>query len=172
MNAQRRLRLALAPLMCLVTLAGCAIDGLINVAPGKTSLDEVRKMVGEPNARLELPGGTQTLYYSRQSFGRESYAVRIGSNGIVTAVEPLFSAANFARLRVNETTDREVRALLGPPYSVERMTRKPQTAWDYWTRLDAVPTRVWVIFSDDGVLREVVKLDESPPLEVCGGPGC
>lgn len=172
MNANMLLRHASALLLCLIALAGCAVDGLIHVTPGKTSLEEVRKVVGEPNARVELPGGMQTLYYSRQPFARESYAVRVGSNGIVTAVEPLFSAANFARLRVNETTDRQVRELLGPPYSVERMQRKPQTAWDYWTRLDAVPTRVWVIFSDDGVLREVVKLDETPPLEICGGPGC
>jgi len=172
MNTDRLLRLAMASLACLLVLAGCAIDGLIHVKPGTTTRDEVRRLAGEPNASSELPGGGATLYYSRQPYARESYAVRIGSNGVVSAVEPLFGAANFARLRVNETTEREVRELLGPPYSVERMQRKPQTAWDYWTWLDAVPTRVWVIFSDDGVLREVVKLDETPPLDVCGGPAC
>lgn len=154
------------------TFAGCTTFGEGIAIPGKSTPAEVEAGLGVPTLRVDLPGGSSTYFYSRQPLGRETYAVRFGSDRIVTAVEPVLTADYFGRLRVGETNAQAARELIGPPYRIERMTRQPRNSWEYWTWLDAVPTRVWLLFSDDAVLREVVKYDESPQRDACTPSGC
>ena len=153
-------------------LAGCSTFGEGIVIPGKSTPQEVEASLGRPTQRIDLASGSTNFYYSMQPFGRETYAVRFSRDRVATAIEPLMTAENFARLRVGDTTAQATRELLGPPYGLERLARQSRDSWEYWTRLDAVPTRVWLQFSDDAILREVVKWDESPPLSACGTPGC
>ena len=166
----RMLRIAL---LCACVLAtGCATTPLAGVVPGVTTVDELRRLAGEPRARIDHAGGGATLYYSHQPYGRQNYAVRITSGSIVGSVENLLTVNNFAKLRVNESTASEVRALLGPPNMTDRVERKGHVAWEYWAWLDSVPMRVWVSFSADDVVREVVRIDETPQLSTCPAPGC
>lgn len=169
---KRALPTLVASILFICLLFGCASPLGNAVVPGQSTLRNVEAAIGPPAARLDLPGGGTTYFYSRQPLGRETYAVRFSREGVVTTVEPLFTAANFGKLRVNETSGSAIRELLGPPYRIERMPRQARDAWEYWTNLDAVPTRVWLLLSDDAVLREVVKIDESPRNEVCSQPGC
>ncbi len=160
-------------LLCACILAvGCAMTPLAGVVPGSTTLDELRGLAGEPRARIDHAGGGATLYYSHQPYGRENYAVRITNRGVVASVEGLLTVDNFAKIRVNESTTSEVRTLLGPPNSVDRVERKGHTAWEYWAWLNSVPMRVWISFSADDVVREVVRIDETPQLNTCPAPGC
>jgi hypothetical protein len=141
-------------------LSGCASYSGQGLVAGKSTAAEVEALMGKPAERVEKPGGGSVLYYPRGPFGRETYAVTLGANGKVQAVEQRLTDANIAKLVAGTTTAREVRELLGPPSATTRLPRLPRDVWEYPMDNIAMPYLLLVQFSPDGIVREVFKVKD------------
>lgn len=116
--------------------------------------------MGAPALRLALPGGGEEWYYSHGRMGWETYAVKIGPDGVMRAIEQRLTVENVARLEPGAATMKDAQALLGPPFEVSPLPRMKRIAWGYHIH-DAPRWWIfWLQFSDDGVLREVIKLPD------------
>lgn len=135
------------------------------VVPGKTRAAEVAALIGEPAERLQGADGGSVWFYPGP-VSRQTHAVRIGSDGIVRAVEERLTQDNFNKLVRHQSTMKDVRALLGPPSHVTYFSLAKRRVWDYPT-LYYQEKRIWSLqFSDDGILRETYDMydfDADPP---------
>src|SRR5688572_26643345 len=114
--------------------------------------------MGPPHQTLELEGGDKALYFSRLPDGRAMFVAKIGRDGILHSVEQRLTRENIGRLIAGTSTTQDVRALFGPPGSTGRLPRLERVWWEY-KYLDYQDQRVlWVRFSDDGVVREVLDM--------------
>ena len=142
-------------------LAGCASYSGSGLVPGRSSAAEVEALMGAPALRLARPGGGEEWYYPRGGrMGWDTYAVGIGPDGVMRAIEQRRTVENVARLEPGVATMKDAQALLGPPFEVTRFPRMKRTDWGY--RIHEAPRWwiFWLQFSDDGVLREVIKLPD------------
>lgn len=135
-------------------LVGCASYDGGSLVSGKSTAADVEALMGQPDERIAVAGGASDWFYTRPS-GGDSYAVRVGPDGIVQGVEQRLSEENIAKLRIGVSTRAEVRALLGPPYSTTYFERQKRDVWGYKYRRVTERMILWVRFSDDGVVREV-----------------
>lgn len=141
---------------CLVS--GCASYSGGSLVAGKSTAAEVEVLMGKPAERMERPGGGSVFYYPRGPAGRETYAVSIGADGRVQAVEQRLTDANIARLVRGTTAAREVRELFGPPSTTARLPRMERDVWEYPMDTISMPYVLLVQFSYDGIVREVFKM--------------
>ena len=125
--------------------------------------------MGAPAERLPLPDGATALYFSRLPEGRAMFVVTIGSGGVMKSIEQRLTRQNVAKIAADASTMKEVRELLGPPGRAGRLALQPRAWWEYKMRSDYEKRVVWVQFSDDGVVREV--LDMLDPEEYSPGKG-
>lgn len=149
----------LAPLAAagLLVLAGCASYSGSSLVAGTSNAADVEALMGRPDEKLAAEGGTSVWFYTRPS-GGHTFAVRLGSDGIVRGVESRLTGENIAKLRIGDSRREDVRALLGPPHFVSRLDRQQREVWEY-KRLEVTERRVlWVQFADDGVLREMLDM--------------
>ena len=143
--------------MLAALVAGCASPGG-GLVPGKSTVAEVEAQMGRPTERMARADGGADLYYSRLPYGRSVHVVTLGADGVVKAVEQRLERANFKKIAVGSSTTKDVRALLGPPGATGRLGRLERTWWEY-RFFDYQERRVlWVQFSDDGVVREVLDM--------------
>lgn len=145
----------------MVLLAGCASYSGGGLVPGRSSAAEVQALMGAPALRLPRAGGGEQWYYPRGGkMGWETYAVKIGPDGVMRAIEQRLTVENVARLEPGAATMKDAQALLGPPFEASRLPRQKRTDWGY--RVHQAPWWwiFWLQFSDDGVLREVIKLPD------------
>ena len=150
-------------------LAACASYDGRGLVPGKSSEAEVVALMGKPAQTLQGPGGGKLLYFSRLPFGRDIYKATIGPDGVLRSLEQTLMRPNISRIAVNSTTADQVRELLGPPYRITREPFKPWNTWEYPWRLVDEKRILWVSFSDDGIVRDVIEMhdfESDPP-----GPG-
>ena len=138
-------------------IAGCAaIDGH-TLVPGKSSAAEVRTLMGLPALELKHPDGGTLQYFERYRAGPAVYVARIGPDGVLRALDQRLTYANIHSVRVGMGAA-EVRELLGPPISVMRLPRQQRDVWEHPWRHAVRELRVlFVQFSDDGVVREVIE---------------
>jgi hypothetical protein len=151
-------------------LSGCASYSGQGLVAGKSTAAEVEALMGKPAERAEKPDGGSVLYYPRGPAGRETYAVLIGADGKVQAVEQRLTDANIAKLVRGTTTAKEVRGLFGPPSLTTRLPRLERDVWEYPMDPPSTPFLLLVQFSYDGIVREVFKIKDysaEPP----SGPG-
>ncbi|MBI3376580.1 MAG: hypothetical protein HY017_33100 [Betaproteobacteria bacterium] len=143
-------------------LAGCAGYSGSDLVPGKSSAPEIEASMGPPAERLVKPDGSSVWYFPRGPRGRHTYAVTVGADGVMQAIEQRLIPENMAKLQRGKIDAREVRELLGPPLGITRAPFKPLDVWEY--RWENVLGRrvLWVHFSDDGILREVYDLNDEP----------
>jgi outer membrane protein assembly factor BamE (lipoprotein component of BamABCDE complex) len=140
-----------------------------SLTPGKSRDDDVRADMGAPAEVLDEPGGNKVWFYPKRGWGgRQTFAVRIGSDRVVRAVEQRLTPENVARIVPEKMSERDIRLLLGPPNTIETWPRLNRNIWDY--RMNESLTTgagkvLSVQFSPDGVVREVRYLDDS---EVAG----
>lgn len=138
-------------------LAGCAaIDGH-TLVPGKSSATEVKALMGVPALELKHADGGTLQYFERYRAGPAVYVARIGPDGVLRGLDQRLTYANIHSVRVGMGAA-EVRQLLGPPISVMRLPRLQRDVWEYPWRHAVRELRVlFVQFSDDGVVREVIE---------------
>jgi len=153
--------------MKILCLAACVVAGLVSgcasysgssLVAGKSTAADVEVLMGKPAERAERPGGGSVLYYPRGPAGRETYAVSIGADGKVQAVEQRLTDANIARLVRGTTAAREVREIFGPPSTTGRLPRLEREVWEYPMDSISMPYVLLVQFSYDGIVREVFKM--------------
>ena len=146
---------------CLAALvSGCASYSGYGLVAGQSTAAEAEALMGKPAERIERPGGGSVLYYPRGPAGRETFAVVIGADGKVQAVEQRLTDANIAKLVLGTSTTRDVRELFGPPSQTTHFARLQRDVWDYPMDPISTPFMLSVQFSADGVVREVYKMKD------------
>lgn len=125
--------------------------------PGRATQAEVEALMGQPALRVER-GGEVLLYYPRGPSGWHSYVARIGADGRLVALEQRLTEENVARVKAGVWTREEVRELLGPPFAVSVQPRLGREVWEYQFLDVAFKWSLWVQFSADGVVREVLQM--------------
>lgn len=147
-------------------LAGCASFDGRGLVPGRSSAAEVEALMGAPAERLARPDGETALYFSRLPAGRAMFVVTLGRDGAMKSIEQRLTRQGFARIVAGSSTKQEVREILGPPGGSGRLPRQAREWWEYKFRdfPDYEYRVLWVQFSDDGVVREV--LDMLDPEEM------
>ena len=149
----------------LALLAGCASFSGSSLVPGKSTRAEVEATMGRPAEVLSRPNGDTLLYYSRLPFGREIYVATVGADGMLRGIDQRLTRQNIARV-ASGTQAKEVRELLGPPFRVVRMARMERDVWEYPWREIEDRRILWVQFSNDGQVREVIEMhdyESDPP---------
>jgi hypothetical protein len=158
-----------AALAAALISAGCASFSGSSLVPGKSTSAEVEATMGAPVERMS-DGADSLWWYPRQPYGRQTYAVRVGADGIVKNVEQRLTRQTIAQLKPGMSA-REVRMWVGPPASVTRMPLQQRDVWDYrWTDLEWM--RLWVQFGYDGVVKEVLAMDDPERFPLEPGPAC
>jgi hypothetical protein len=152
-------------------LSGCASYSGSSLIAGKSTAAEVETLMGKPAERIEKPGGVSVFYYPRGPAGRETYAVSIGADGKVLAVEQRLTDANIAKLVPGTTSAREARELLGPPTATRHLPRLPRDVWEYPVDTMTTPRLLVVQFSSDGIVREVFKMTDETAQQSEGSGG-
>lgn len=144
-----------------IVLAGCASFDGRGLVPGQSTAKDVEALMGVPTERLKLPDGDSTWYYARQPTGRMMYAVRFSPDGVMRSTEQLLTERNLARLARDSSTREQARAIVGPPWRVSRLERQQREVWEY-DMLNAEQNDyfLYLQFSDDGILREVIMLKD------------
>jgi hypothetical protein len=153
-----KLRLLLALLAALLTLGGCAAPG--RLTPAQSTLADVEAAMGAPAERRQV-GGETWLYYPSQPFGRKVLVARIGGDGRLVAVEQRLSEEYIAKVVPNQSRRDDVLALFGQPFERHTYERLQREAWSWhMQKYGFLPAGLHVQISPDGVVREVLVLDE------------
>ena len=106
------------------------------------------------------PSGETVRYYSREPYGRMIYAARIGRDGKLAALDQRLTDENVAKLRIGTTREVDVRELIGPPYRVDEYPRMQRQVWTYKMYSWGVEKDLYVQFSPDRLVREVMMVDD------------
>jgi hypothetical protein len=147
-------------------LGACASFDGRGLVPGQSRAGDVEQAMGSPDQRLSLPNGDTALYYSRLPEGRAVYVATVGADGTLRGIEQRLDYPFIKKIVPDTTTAKQVRELLGPPWTATRMPRQQREVWEYpWKNVE--DRRIlWVQFSDDGIVREVIELhdyESDPP---------
>jgi hypothetical protein len=114
--------------------------------------------MGTPDQTLELPEGDKALYFSRLPEGRTMFVATIGRDGVLRQLEQRLTRENIAALVPGTSTAKDVRALFGPPGAIGHLPLMPREWWEY-RYYDYQDRRIlWVQFSEDAVVREVLDM--------------
>ena len=142
-------------------IAGCAsFDGRGLVA-GQSRAADVEALMGAPAEKVAASNGETLWFYPRQPFGRQSFAVRLGPDGVVRGVEQRLTVENVYKLVPGTTPAPAVRELLGPPWRVTYLDRQQREVWEYAMYMaNGQEAFLFVQFSGD-VVREVLLLRDS-----------
>jgi hypothetical protein len=146
-------------------LAGCASYDGSSLVPGKSTGADIQATMGAPDERQASPGET-VWWYSRGPSGWHSYAVHVGSDGVLKRIEQRLTVENVRKVAANTWTKKEVRELFGPPFLVSSLPRLQREIWEYQMLEVDFKWKLWVQFSPDGVVREVLQVrhpDMDPP---------
>lgn len=138
-------------------LAGCASYDGSGLVPGKSTAADIQAMMGAPDERQAHPGET-VWWYSRGPSGWHSYAVHVGSDGVLKRIEQRLTVENVGKVVPNTSTKKEVRELFGPPFMVSTLPRLQREVWEYQLLEVDFKWNLWVQFSPDGVAREVLQV--------------
>jgi len=160
-------------MMCVIAallLVGCASFDGHTLVPGKATAAEVTALMGVPPMELKRPHGDIWLYFPRHPFGRATFVAAIGPDGVLRSIEQRLTEQNIHKISVGMRRQ-EVNELLGPPREISRLPRQQREVWEYPWRFAVTELRIlWVQFSDDGVVREVVEMhdEEAQPTATEG----
>ena len=139
-------------------LAGCAWYGGGNLVPGQSTAAEVEKTMGKPALKLLGKDGATVWYFPRSPFGWHTYAVTIGPDGIMRDIDQRLTLENVKKIVPDKTTKQEVLELLGPAKEISRLPLKPREVWEYQFLDVTFKWQLFVQFSDDGIVREVLQM--------------
>lgn len=151
----------------LLAAAGCASFDGRGLVPGKARQGDVEALMGAPAHRVALPNGDSSLYFSRLPVGRAVYVVTLGSDGVMKSIEQRLIRSNLRFISVGTSTMNDVRDLFGPPGSEGRFERQRRTWWEYRYQDYDKGRVIWVQYSDDGVVREVLDSVDYELDDIC-----
>ena len=146
--------------IALLLLGGCASYEGRGLVPGQSTAAEVEALMGPVSEKRAGPDGETVLWFSRQPYGRASYAARIGADGKLMLLEQRLTVENLGYLERGKTTAEAVHDLFGPPYKVNQFPRMQREIWTYWMPATEEWKVLFVQFSPDRVLREYYYMDD------------
>jgi len=154
-----------------LVLAGCASSSGVHLVPGKSTAAEVESTMGAPREKIAVAGGVTRWFYPRGPMGQETYAVNIGTDGVVKGVEQTLTYENVEKIRATSgITGKDILAMIGPPNKITRFEGKGRDAWEY--RMYYIDWKVLTLeLSDDGAVRAVL-FDDDPNHNVPSGGEC
>lgn len=153
------------PLLVCAVLAGCAgFDGR-GLVPGESTAQEVETLMGPSADQRQLSGGESVRYYSRQPYGRMTYAARIGADGKLVSLEQRLTEENLVKLVPGVSRADDVRALFGPPYRTDPFPNLQRDVWTYKMLSGTFYKDLYVQLSSDGIVREVMMLDDPDDIK-------
>jgi hypothetical protein len=142
-------------------LSGCASFNGYGLKPGSSTAAEVEALMGAPAERAAAADGGSVWYYPRQPTGLQTFAVSIGPDGVLRGIDQRLTEKNLKFLVPGVTTMKETRELLGPPWRSARNFLGDRDCWDYrMYNAVQIEYNLSVQFSDDGLVREVVFLED------------
>ena len=150
-------------------LAGCASFNGSSLVPGASTAAQAEALMGPPAQQLSLPNGDTAIYFSRLPQGRAMYVVTVGPDGVMKSIEQRLTPQNLTRLVPGTWTSKEVRELFGPPGNSVRFARQQREVWSYRYYPDYERRIIHVQFSDDGVVREVLDMNDDVRRKGPGG---
>lgn len=143
-------------LLVIVALAGCAARptgdaAIYGKAPEGSTMQEVRKRTGLPNAMRFLDTGEEVWEFNDRQVGWGAWRVVFEPDGKVREIKPIRRPEDVARLKTGGATGQEVLDLLGEPGGVSFAGQ--DAVWEY-----CLPdrSRLKVRFGGD---KKVVNLD-------------
>ena len=117
-----------------------------------------------PPRSARWPARPGTTAHPRQPYGRQ-YVARLAPDGRLVRVEPRLNDETLAKIIPNTTRGEQVRDLLGPPWQAAHYARLERSIWTWsvhrWGNV-GLPAQLNVQLSQDGVVREVLIIDEFP----------
>jgi hypothetical protein len=146
--------------LVLVLAAGCAGYAGRGLVPGQSTVADVEALMGPVTERRAGADGETVLWFSRQPYGRESYAARIGAGGKLVSLEQRLTPENLVYLQNGKSTAESVHDLFGPPYKINQFPRMQREIWTYWMPATEEWKVLFVQFSPDHVLREYYYMDD------------
>jgi len=142
-------------------VSGCTSFNGYGLKPGSSTAADVQALMGVPAEKVAAANGDSVWYYPRQPTGLHTYAVRIGPDGVMRGIDQRLTEKNLQHLVPGVTTMKETRELLGPPWRSARNFLGDRDCWDYRMYNAAqIEYNLSVQFSDDGLVREVVFLED------------
>ena len=158
-------------LLAALALSACASFDGRGLTHGVSTAADVERAMGAPAEKRQV-GAETWYYYPRQPFGRKTFVARLGADGRLVAIEQRLTDETVAKIIPNTTRAEQVRDLLGPPYAAGHYARLERNIWTWHMRRfgdPGIPVQLNVQMSPDGVVREVVILDESDADRRPGG---
>ena len=152
----------------MMLIFGCASYDGSSLIAGKSTEADILALMGPPDEKVTLASGDIEWFYTRPA-GKQTYAITIGPDGRFRSSEQRLDRTYIDRIRRDTWTMQDVRALLGPPEQVTRFERQKRDVWTYRWRDYADRRVLYVQFSYDGIVREV--LDMLDPTYLPAGPG-
>lgn len=104
-----------AGLLAAALLGACASYDGSSLLAGKSTAAEVEATMGVPKDKVAGNDGETVWFYPRGPAARQTFAARIGGDGVLRAIEQRLTPANVEKMLVDRTTAPDARALLGPP---------------------------------------------------------
>lgn len=113
----------------MLLLAACAAYGPGDLRVGDDEA-AVRRSMGAPAARHELPDGVTRLAYPRGPFGKHAYMVDLGRDGRVQSWHQALSEQAFAKVVPGMGADELLRSF-GPPGNRQVLGWQPWVVWSW-----------------------------------------
>lgn len=152
-----KLSAALLLLTCVGVLGGCANPRLL--VAGQSTEADVRARMGNPTDTRVDRNGERVWDYATAPEGLETYRVRFGPDGKVKDVTQLLTEEQLEKIVVGESTQADVRLLLGRPW--EEATYMPGLTWTWrYSRIGSIPGWLIVTFNPDGTVRDKIAVVE------------
>lgn len=151
-----------------VLTGGCASYGGEGLIAGRSTSADVEALMGRPAEQIAERDGASVWFYPRGPEGRSTYAVVLGPDKVVRAVEQRLTYENITRMTPGKTTAKEVREIFGPPPETGSTARQPGIWWSYPMAENSQLKVLWIRITDDGIVREVIYKDD--PITHAPGP--
>ena len=136
-----------------VVLGGCAHPQLVDM--GETA-QEVETYLGEPNAKTEMPDGTQRWTYSMQPFGQQVWWLFFDDSGRLIEREQGLQRKYFGVPQIGKWTEADVWAFWGKCAEKYNFPLVNEHAWMYRFLDEGLfYMAFWVQFDENGVVAEV-----------------
>lgn len=112
-------------------LCSCASYSGSNLAPGKASVEDVMRTMGEPAIRWQNPDGSLQLAYPRGPAGFNTFMVLVGQDQKLQHIEGVLNPKYFFLVQPGMTKDQVLR-ILGPSERswTAYFKRRDELVWD------------------------------------------
>jgi len=150
-------------LILITAIAGCAMPGAI--VPNQTTADELLQKLGQPTDKRANPAGGEFWEYAYGPAGTQTWLFGIDSGRMVRSSTQLLTEERLQRIVPGQSTEAEVRALLGAPRDTTRF--REETAWEWRVMIGPLPGIYVVRFDNRGLATGYNVL---PDLLIDGNP--